>query len=63
MFSPTILADPFPIANINKFCSFFSCRENLKIILKDVNEQKKLIKQNGIFVDGTQHCVEFVGKV
>ena len=28
--------------------------------MQDVNEQKKLIKQNGIFVDGTHHSVEFV---
>ena len=35
----------------------------MKILLKDVNEQKKLIKQNGIFVVGTHHNVEFVGKV
>ena len=44
-------------------CFCFSCRENLKILLKDVNEQKKCIKENGIIVDGTHHGVQFVGKV
>lgn len=44
-------------------CLCFSCRENLKILLKDVNEQKKCIKENGIIVDGTHHGVQFVGKV
>lgn len=44
-------------------CFCFSCRENLKILLKDVNEQKKCIKENGIIVDRTHHGVQFVGKV
>ena len=42
---------------------FFFCRENLKILLKDVNEQKRCLKENGIVVDGTHHEVQFVGKV
>lgn len=55
---------PFEIVKITQFCSvFFSCRENLKILLKDINEQKKCIKENGITVDGTHHGVQFVGKV
>ena len=56
---------PFEIAKITQFCSgfFLSCRENLKIRLKDITEQKKCIKENGIIVDGTHHGVQFVGKV
>ena len=36
-------------------------RENLKVLLNDVNEQKKVLKETGIFVDGKHHNVEFVG--
>lgn len=40
----------------------FTIRENLKILLKDVNDQKKRLKQEGISVDGKHFSVEFVGK-
>ena len=38
-------------------------RENLKILLRDVNDQKKVLKEEGITVDGTHYGVEFVGKI
>ncbi|XP_068689955.1 uncharacterized protein [Montipora foliosa] len=39
-----------------------NCKENrvsLKALLKDVNEQKRIIKNQGIFVDGMKFNVEF----
>ena len=38
-------------------------RENLKVLLKDVNQQKKALKEKGIHVVGKHHDVEFIGKV
>lgn len=35
-------------------------RENLKILLKDLNEQKRIIKEQGIIVDGIKYNVDFV---
>lgn len=35
-------------------------RENLKVLLKDVNQQKKALKEKGIHVDGKHHDVEFI---
>ena len=43
-------------------CSLLVCRENLKILLAEVNQQKKALKEKGICVDGKHHSVEFVGK-
>lgn len=45
-------------------CSFYLYfRENLKILLEDVNNQKKQLKEEGISVDGKHFSVEFVGKI
>ena len=41
----------------------FTFRENLKILLEDVNAQKKRLKEEGILVDGKHFSVEFVGKI
>ena len=46
---------------MNKY-HYFSWRENLKILLKDINDQKKLLKENGIVIDGKHYHVQFVGK-
>jgi len=35
-------------------------RDNLKILLKDVNNQKKVLKEEGIFIDGRHCTVEFL---
>lgn len=51
----------FIILLMNKY-HYFSWRENLKILLKDINHQKKLLKENGIVIDGKHYHVQFVGK-
>ena len=41
---------------------FFFCRDNLKILLEDLNNQKKILKENGIAVDDKHYQVQFVGR-
>ena len=41
----------------------FTLRENLTILLEDVNDQKKRLKEEGVLVDGKHFSVEFVGKI
>ncbi|XP_022791526.1 uncharacterized protein LOC111330830, partial [Stylophora pistillata] len=56
-----------PVYNIQSAKSVYplaiaNCKENresLKVLLKDVNEQKRIIKNQGIFVDGMKFNVEF----
>ena len=45
------------------FVSLIILRENLKVLLKDVNQQKKVLKEEGIHVDGKHYDVEFIGKI
>lgn len=33
------------------------------MLLKDVNQQKKVLKEKGIHVDGKHYGVEFIGKI
>ena len=40
----------------------FVYRDNLKILLNDVNHQKKILKEEGIIIDGIELNVEFLGK-
>ena len=47
-------------------CLYAKCyfdRESPKVLLKDVNEQKRTIKNQGIFVDGIKVNIEFDGKM
>ena len=45
---------------ISIIIDYFSWRENLKILLKDINHQKKLLKVYGIVIDGKHYHVQFV---
>ena len=45
---------------LNIYYSFL-CRDNLKILLKDLNNQK-ILKDNGIVVDDKHYQIEFVGR-
>ena len=45
-----------------EYILFFFCRDNLKILLKDLNNQKKILKDNGIVVDDKHYQIEFVGR-
>ena len=44
------------------FQFLFVERDNLKILLEDINHQKKILKEQGITIDGTHYSVEFLGK-
>lgn len=45
------------------FVSLIIHREHLKVLVKDVNQQKKVLKEKGIHVDGKHYDVEFIGKI
>lgn len=44
------------------FQFLFVDRDNLKILLEDINHQKKTLKEQGITIDGRHYSVEFLGK-
>jgi hypothetical protein len=44
------------------FISFGFSRNHLKKLLQDLNLQKRILKKNGITVDGKHWQVEFKGK-
>ena len=44
------------------FRLLFVDRDNLKILLEDINHQKKILKEQGITIDGRHYSVEFLGK-
>lgn len=44
------------------FQFLFVDRDNLKILLEDINHQKKILKEQGITIDGRHYSVEFLGK-
>ena len=46
---------------LNTYHSFL-WRDNLKILLEDINNQKKILKDNGIDVDDKHYQVQFVGR-
>ena len=41
--------------------SFSFHRENIEVLIKDLNQQKSCIKKNGIVVDGRHFKVKFTG--
>lgn len=47
---------------LNTYHSFL-CRDNLKILLEDLNSQKRILKDNGIDVDNKHYQVQFVGSL
>ena len=36
-------------------------RENLEILVKDINAQKRILKEEGLTVDGTHYSLRFTG--
>ena len=42
-------------------CFLFVDKDNLKMLINDVNHQTKLLKENGIVVDGRHYNVQFPG--
>ena len=44
------------------FQVLFVDRDNLEILLEDINHQKKILKEQGITIDGRHYSVEFLGK-
>ena len=44
------------------FFSFVqNCRENIKLLIKDINSQKKIFKERGLTVDGRHYSLHFTG--
>jgi len=43
-------------------CNSFLCRDNLKILREDLNNQKKILKDNRIVGDDKHYQVQFVGR-